>query len=79
MHGAYSSHQLEDREMTTTNKPSLHEALAGFGITSKKDERSDFNSRSLYQNGLFIGAYTAFEAWELVNDLRYGVEERPAA
>lgn len=62
-----------------TTEPTLHEALAAFGITSKKDERSDFDSRSLYQNGEFIGVYTASEGWDLVNDLRYGVDQPSAA
>ena len=64
--------------MTTTNEPTLHEALASFGITSVKDDRSDFDTRSLYQNGQFIGAYSAHAGWELVNDLRFGVDDTDA-
>ena len=48
----------------------LHEALAGLGITSAKDERSDFNTRSLYRNGEWLGHYEAHAAWKLVHELR---------
>jgi hypothetical protein len=54
---------------------SLHQALAEFGITSAKDERCAWNTRSLYMFGDFIGHFEAHAAWELVRDLRFGVDE----
>ena len=53
----------------------LHQALAGLGIMSAKDERSAWNTRSLYMFGEFIGHFEASAAWELVRDLRFGVDE----
>ena len=52
----------------------LHEALASFGITAAKDERSRWDTRSLYQDGKFIGDFNAHAAWGLVADLRFGVD-----
>lgn len=62
----------EDRseQMAAPSIETLHEALAGLGITSAKDERSSFDRRSLYLKGDFIGAFDAHEAWELVDQLR---------
>jgi len=60
--------------MAAPSIETLHEALAGLGITSAKDERSSFDRRSLYLEGDFIGdfigAFDAHEAWELVDQLR---------
>ena len=55
----------------------LHEALAGLGITSAKDDRSAWNTRSLYMFGEFIGHFEAHAAWELVHDLRFAPDGQP--
>lgn len=48
----------------------LHEALAGLGISSAKDERSSFDTRSLYRGAEWLGDFSAHAAWELVHQLR---------
>jgi hypothetical protein len=49
----------------------LAETLAAEGIAHERYEKTHQNQkRKLTKNGRLIGYYTAFEAWEQLNDIR---------
>lgn len=49
--------------------PSLHAALATFGVRSKRNPNRNSGGRILYRNGEVLGTYHVVAGWALVAEL----------